>query len=131
MRRNEETFARRVQRCALPMGTELLFRKLSRPLFCPRQRKARFARQIAVVKSNCRAACLLAARPGAPRFSIAKHHYPKRAGLSYRFPGTAARPSAVRSRFVGLRSVYRSYGSRAYSVDRVLSRAADRERSDA
>src|SRR5439155_26465917 len=52
LRRNEEAFARRIQRRALRLGTELLFRKLSRTLFWHRHSAMAWTRSAAAFAQN-------------------------------------------------------------------------------
>ena len=78
------------------MGTELLFRKLPRPFIQNRERKARAAGVPACAPGNRGSPGIIPESFGAPRFSIAEHHHPKRPGAPDRFPGNATRSCRVR-----------------------------------
>ena len=129
LRRDEAAFASRVQFRALPLGAELFLRKLPRSLLQDRQDKAGAAGRLPRIEGNRRAPGVFPESFGAPRFSIAKYHHPKRPGLPDRFPGNATRPCRIRSCLLALRSICRSSGNRTRRADCVLSRVSSKTES--
>ena len=67
-----------------------------------RERKARAAGVPTRAAGNRRSPCIVPESPGAPRFSIAEHHHPKRSGAPDRFPGNATWSCRIRSRVAPL-----------------------------